>query len=187
MKSSSQHSAVSIQPSEVDGGTRDSAGLKASRNDAGSGLRSWAVLAEVNRASRIVNVRLCRAAVPVVVLRRPGRSARARCRRYWRRAAGQEAGGAEYAARGLLWWPVALLWNQLHGLTPLFAACYKEVFYVCGRYGQVVSPCCQATRNGYSDAAKLNPVWKWKRVRNSGPYPRRTVNGRDIRNRKDVP
>jgi len=74
-----------------------------------------------------------------------------------------------------------------HGLTPVFAACYKEVFYVCGRYGQVVFPCCQAIRNSYSDAAKLNPVWKWKRVRNSGPSPRRTVSGRDNRNRKDVP
>src|SRR5690349_3049412 len=75
----------------------------------------------------------------------------------------------------------------LAGLTPVFAACYKELLYVCGRRGQVVSPCCQATRNCYSDAAKLNPVWKWKRVRNSGPSPRRIVSGRDNRNRKDVP
>jgi hypothetical protein len=63
------------------------------------------------------------------------------------------------------------LLGDFHGLTPVFAACYKEVLYVFGRYGQVVFPCCQATRNGYSDAAKLNPVWKWKRVRNSGPSP----------------
>ena len=72
-------------------------------------------------------------------------------------------------------------------LTPVFAACYKELLYVCGSRGQVVSPCCQATRNGYSDAAKLNPVWKWKRVRNSGVRPARKLSVAGIRSRKDVP
>jgi len=75
----------------------------------------------------------------------------------------------------------------LAGLTPVFAACYKELLYVCGRRGQVVSPCCQATRNGYSDAAKLNPVWKWKRVRNSGVRPAQKVSVAGIRSWKDVP
>ena len=72
-------------------------------------------------------------------------------------------------------------------LTALFTPCYKEVLYVYGRRGQVVFPCCQAARNGYSDAAKLNPVWKWKRVRNSGVRPAQKVSVAGIRSWKDVP
>ena len=66
-------------------------------------------------------------------------------------------------------WPVVSSCGN--ELTPFFPACYKRVLYACSGLRTRTS-FMSVTGNSCSDAAKLNPVWKWKRVRiPAGPPP----------------